>query len=177
MIKKLVGAVVGVLILISVGAFFYLLTNNKLNIGYNQGYAPTQPLPFSHKWHAGTLGIDCKYCHSAVTVSRHSSVPSLNICMNCHLNISTKTDALDLLKQKFNDGEPIAWTKVHMLPDHVKFNHAPHIKAGKDCKECHGAVETMDVLKQNAELSMGWCVNCHREQTPPAPINCSTCHY
>lgn len=177
MIKKLVGAAVGFSILFGVGAFFHLLTNNKLGIGYNKGYAPEQPLPFSHKWHAGTLEVDCKYCHVAATESRHASVPSLNVCMNCHLNINTKTDALDKLKEAFNNQESVQWVRVHMLPDHVKFNHAPHIKAGKDCQECHGPVETMDVISQHSDLSMGWCINCHREQTPEAPINCSTCHY
>jgi hypothetical protein len=207
MFKKLVGAVVGLVILVSVWSFFHLLVNNKLNIGYNKGYQPDQPLPFSHKLHAGELALDCKYCHASAEVSRHSAVPSLNICMNCHINLNKQSKYLDQLKEAYNSGDSIAWVKVHMLPDHVKFNHAPHIKAGKDCNTCHGPIETMEKVYQYSDLSMGWCVNCHREQMEsshgkystaadgkskmnelppgskedekwtPSIINCSTCHY
>ena len=164
MMKKLVGAIVGLGILVGVLVFFHLFVNNRLGVGYNKGYQPTQPLPFSHKFHAGELGVDCKYCHSTAEVSRHSAVPSLNICMNCHINIKTQSKALDLLKKAYNDEEPIAWKKVYLLPDYVKFNHAPHIKAGKECQTCHGPVETMDKVYQYSDLSMGWCVNCHRDE-------------
>lgn len=164
MIKKLVGAAVGLGILGGAIIFFHLFVNNKLGIGYNKGYQPTQPLPFSHKFHAGELRVDCKYCHSTAEVSRHSAVPSLNICMNCHLNINTQSEALTHLKKAYNEGQSIAWNKVYLLPDYVKFNHAPHIKAGKECQICHGPVETMEKVYQYVDLSMGWCVNCHREQ-------------
>lgn len=204
MIKKLVGAVVGLAILVGVWSVFHLLVNNKLSIGYNKGYQPDQPLPFSHKFHAGELGLDCKYCHSSASVSRHSTIPSLNVCMNCHGNLNKPSKYLDKLKEAYNNDESIAWVKVHMLPDFVKFNHAPHIKAGKECQTCHGPIETMEKVYQYSDLSMGWCVSCHREQMEsahgsinkdgsisdysengeakdskwtPSLINCSTCHY
>jgi hypothetical protein len=194
MVKKVVGGVFGLALLVGLCVFIYLLTNNKLSIGYNIGYKPDQPIPFSHKLHAGEYGIECKYCHTNVAVSRHSSVPSLNICMNCHLSVGMDKKWIQVLNEKYEKGEPVAWTKVHLLPDHVKFNHSRHIAAGKECNTCHGPIEEMDVVYQYSDLSMGWCVNCHRgtydesltaeeikkfEETghTQAPINCSTCHY
>ncbi len=194
MVKKIVGGVVGLMVVAGIYFFFSALTNNKLSIGYNIGYKPDQPIPFSHKLHAGQYGIQCKYCHTNVEVSRNSAVPSLNICMNCHLSVATGSKWIQELGQKYENNEPVAWTKVHMLPDHVKFNHSRHIAAGKDCKTCHGPVEEMDVVYQYSDLSMGWCVNCHRGKSDEtlseeekmkfkesghtqAPINCSTCHY
>jgi hypothetical protein len=194
MIKKIIGGVVGLGLFLGLVVFIYLLTNNKLSIGYNKGYEPTQPIPFSHKLHAGQYGIDCKYCHTSVEVSKHSSVPSMNICMNCHLSVGVTKDWIQKLQKQYAEKDPIAWQKVHLLPDHVKFNHAAHIKAGKDCNTCHGPIEQMEVVYQWSDLSMGWCINCHRgdyDETlssedlkklkddghTQAPINCSTCHY
>lgn len=194
MLKKIVGGVLGLGALLGLVVFIYLLTNNKLAIGYNVGYEPTQPIPFSHKLHAGEYGIDCKYCHSSVEVSKHSGVPSMNVCMNCHLSVAVGKEWIQKIQKQYADKEPIAWTKVHMLPDHVKFNHAAHINAGKDCQTCHGPIETMEKVYQYSSLSMGWCVNCHRGDYDEsiseeelnemkenghtqAPINCSTCHY
>jgi hypothetical protein len=177
MAKKFIGAVV---VLALVGGFCYfikLLTNNKVTIGYNKDYQPDQPLPFSHQLHAGTYKLDCKYCHTSVEVSRHASIPSLNICMNCHLQVKTDSPWIQKLQEAYNSGKSIAWNKVNMLPDHVKFNHAPHIKAGKDCTVCHGPVDTMTQVYQFQGLAMGWCVNCHRQPENNAPISCGTCHY
>ncbi|MGE0764026.1 MAG: cytochrome c3 family protein [Bdellovibrionales bacterium] len=157
-----------------------MINNNKIVIGYNQGYAPEQPIPFPHDLHAGQYKIDCKFCHSQVEVSRHAGVPSLNVCMNCHLGVQVRPEAqpwIDKIKEAYSKGESIAWEKVNLLPDHVKFNHSSHIKAGKTCQQCHGAVETMPVISQDASLSMGFCVNCHRLPENNAPLNCSTCHY
>ena len=194
MVKKILGGVVGLALVVGLCAFVHQLTNNKLSIGYNIGYAPDQPVPFSHKLHAGQYGINCKYCHTNVAVSRNSAVPSLNICMNCHLSVGTDKKWIQHITEKYEKNEPIAWQKVHLLPDHVKFNHSRHIAAGKECKTCHGPIEEMEKVYQYKDLSMGWCVNCHRGQTDEslsedqikelnesghtqAPINCSTCHY
>lgn len=196
MVKKIVGGIVGLTVVVGLPVFVYLLTNNKLSIGYNIGYQPTQPVPFSHKQHAGDYKIDCKYCHTNVGASRHSSVPSLNICMNCHLSVGTGKEEIQKLQKRYAEGESIPWIKVHMLPDHVKFNHSRHIAAGKECSTCHGPIENMEKVYQYSDLSMGWCVNCHRgdpnydpqltteeikkyegSDHNQAPINCSTCHY
>lgn len=177
MAKKIVGAVVVIGLLGGLSAFIWLLTNNKITIGYNKGYQPDQPIPFSHKQHAGDLKVDCKYCHTSVESSRHASVPSLNICMNCHITVKADSPHIIKLTEAYNNGTSVAWNKVHLLPDHVKFNHAPHIKAGKDCTVCHGKVQEMEKVLQFESLSMGWCVNCHRQPENNAPTNCSTCHY
>jgi hypothetical protein len=163
-----------------ISGFIFAVTNNKLTIGYNKNYAPDQPIPFPHDLHAGKYAINCTYCHSQVETTRHATVPDLNICMNCHLSVQVRPEAqkwIDQISTAYNNGESIAWQKVHLLPDHVKFNHAAHIKRGKTCNTCHGAVEQMPVLTQVQSLSMGWCVNCHRQPENNAPTNCSTCHY
>lgn len=177
MMKKLVGAAVVIGLLGGLSLFVTLISNNKIVIGYNQGYQPDQPIPFSHELHAGQYKINCQYCHASVEVSRHASVPSLNICMNCHMVVKVDSPWIQKITEAYNNGQSVAWKKVHLLPDHVKFNHSAHIIAGKDCKECHGPVEQMSVVYQYSPLSMGWCVNCHRQPENNAPLNCSTCHY
>ena len=173
--KKIVG-VAAVLGFIGLCVWIWAVSNNKVVFGYNKGYMPDQPLPFSHQLHAGQYQIDCKYCHTGVEVSRHASVPSLNICMNCHLVVKTDSPWIQQLTEAYNSGKSIAWQKVHLLPDHVKFNHSLHIKAGKECTTCHGNVAEMSKVYQNASLAMGWCVNCHRQPQYNAPITCDTCH-
>ena len=162
----------------------------------NQGYQPTQPIPFSHKKHAGQLKIDCKYCHINADRSQHASVPAMNVCMNCHRNVKTDSPHIQRLTRHYNEGRPIQWMRVHELPDFVRFTHKPHVLAGLDCSSCHGDVKNMEVVHQEASLTMGWCMQCHRGQTTPkkvlashkkfvdergrtnvAPIRCSTCHY
>lgn len=176
--KKILGAIVVLGILGGgLSAFIYAINNNKIVIGYNQGYQPDQPIPYSHKLHAGQYKIDCKYCHTGTETSRHAAVPPLNVCMNCHMVVKTDSPWIKQLTEAYNSGKSVAWKKVHLLPDHVKFNHAPHIKAGKDCTTCHGQVAEMEKVQQVAPLSMGWCVNCHRQPENKAPLNCSTCHY
>ena len=140
-----------------------MLTNNKISLFYNDGYQPDQPIPFSHKLHAGEYGIDCRYCHTSVDVGRHSSIPSLNVCMNCHRLIKTDSPWIKKITTAYNENKPIYWEKVSLLPDHVKFSHFHHIKAGKDCTVCHGPVQEMETVYQHKSLSMGWCVNCHRQ--------------
>ena len=174
--------------------FVEFLTNNNISLAYNEGYKPTQPIPFSHKLHAGQYKMDCRYCHTAVEENRHASVPSLNICMNCHLSIKVESPWIQKLRAAYEKGTPVAWQKVHLLPDFVKFNHAPHIKAltksttvsyhpntsqfRQSCATCHGNVETMETVFQKENLSMGWCIECHRqEENKPWLLQCATCHY
>lgn len=150
------------------------------NIGYNKGYAPEQPIPFSHELHAGQYKIQCLYCHSGVERSAHSPVPSSNLCMNCHLVVASDKPAIQKLAEAYNNKQSIPWVKVHMLPDHVKFNHKAHVDrfgAPQACHKCHGPVESMEVMYQHSNLSMGWCIQCHRQPENQAPISCSTCHY
>ena len=152
------------------------------SIGYNQGYQPDQPIPYSHELHAGNYQIPCLYCHSTAERANHAAVPSLNICMNCHIVIpgDKHKDAIEKIKTAFTNNEPIAWVKVHMLPDFVKFNHKRHVQrfgTPESCHKCHGPIETMAKVYQHSSLSMGWCVNCHRQPENNAPVSCSTCHY
>ncbi|MEZ4873829.1 MAG: cytochrome c3 family protein [Bdellovibrionales bacterium] len=177
MAKKVAGLIVGLALFIGLPGFVHQVTNNKISIGYNQGYMPDQPIPFSHELHAGQNKIACQYCHTGTEDSRHASVPSLNICMNCHLTVKAGSPYIQQITEAYSNGESIPWKKVHLLPDHVKFNHQAHVKAGKDCQTCHGPVEQMEVVYQHSDLSMGWCVNCHRQPENNASVNCGTCHY
>lgn len=159
-----------------------------MQIGVDQGYKPVQPIHFSHKIHAGDDKIDCKYCHSSARVSKTSGIPSLNVCMNCHKSIYevAPTTATAEHSKEFYDGEikklyaavgwddaeqaytgetqPVKWIRIHNLPDFAYFNHSQHVSvAGLECQTCHGPVEEMEIMYQYSPLTMGWCVNCHRE--------------
>ncbi len=150
---------------------------HNLNVGYNTGYAPEQPIPFDHSLHVQTNKIQCQYCHNQVERSSHSNIPALSTCMNCHLTVKTDSPLIQKLREAYDKKQPINWVKVHMLPDHVRFNHSAHIMKGVNCQTCHGPVETMQKVYQFSTLNMGWCVNCHRQPENKAPLNCSTCHY
>jgi len=137
------------------------------NLGRQQFYQPEQPIWFSHKVHAGQNQIDCQYCHFTVDKSMHAGIPPTQVCLNCHNQVKKGkvTGEAEIAKifESVNNGQPIEWVKVHNLPDHVYFNHAQHVAIGKvDCEECHGVVEKMDEIIQVEDLSMGWCVECHR---------------
>jgi mono/diheme cytochrome c family protein len=166
-----------------------------MQIGIDQGYAPIQPIHYSHKIHAGDNKIECKYCHSSARVSKHSGIPSLNVCMNCHKSIyeyqgnpegPSKEDLANGYTNEFYTGEikklykavgwdeenqnytgetqPVEWVRVHNLPDLVYFNHSQHVSvAGIECQTCHGPIEEMEIVSQFAPLTMGWCINCHKE--------------
>ncbi|MGA1227377.1 MAG: c-type cytochrome [Tamlana sp.] len=180
--------------LMLVVAIFFLLSSAYfvygylMQIGVDQGYQPVQPIHYSHRIHAGDNGIDCKYCHSSARVSKHSGIPSLNVCMNCHKSIYevAPETATEEYSKEFYDGEikklykavgwddaeqkytgetqPVKWVRIHNLPDFVYFNHSQHVSvAGVECQTCHGPVEEMEIMYQNASLTMGWCINCHRE--------------
>jgi menaquinone reductase, multiheme cytochrome c subunit len=126
------------------------------------GYAPQQPIPFSHAQHVGELKIDCRYCHSTVDKAAHAAIPSSQTCMNCHASIQTESAALAPLRESFSGGGAVAWKKVHDLPDYTYFNHAAHVNKGVGCVTCHGKVDEMVVVRQEKTLSMAWCLDCHR---------------
>ena len=160
-----------------------------MQVGIDQGYMPVQPIHYSHKIHSGANEIECKYCHSSARVSKHSGIPSLNVCMNCHMNIAEYNGEEDLEKgytkefytneikklykavgwdeenQRYTgETQPVKWVRIHNLPDFVYFNHAQHVDvAGIDCQKCHGPVEEMEIMYQHSPLTMGWCIDCHRE--------------
>ncbi|MGD0040254.1 MAG: cytochrome c3 family protein [Isosphaeraceae bacterium] len=127
------------------------------------GYAPVQPVPFSHAQHAGQLGLSCLYCHTGVEESSVAKIPSTQTCMNCHQAIKADSPKLALVKASFESGKPISWIRVHKTPDYVFFNHAAHVKRGVGCVSCHGQVNEMPVVVHDQPLSMGWCLDCHRE--------------
>lgn len=168
-------------------------------LGNNVGYAPTQPIPFSHKKHAGLYNIPCMYCHANVEKSKHATVPSMNVCMNCHSVVKPDSPHIQKLKEHYAKGEAFEWIKVNNLPDYVNFSHKRHVLKGVACETCHGDVKKMDVVRQDKPLTMGWCLDCHRGRTTPpnilkaanpagnpatgvpphgvAPISCYTCHH
>lgn len=127
------------------------------------GYAPRQPIDYSHALHAGELGIDCRYCHTTVETADFAAIPPTATCMNCHNQIHKDSDKLVALWDSFRTGEPIRWKKVHDLPDYAFFSHQAHVARGVSCVECHGRVDRMEVVFQHEPLSMGWCLECHRD--------------
>jgi cytochrome c551/c552 len=166
----------------------YLLVQGAMGLGRQQGYQPVQPIYYSHKVHAGDIQISCLYCHGGAQDSRHASIPSVNVCMNCHMAVKdyggkplTYEDGSPAnpnaeiqklyqyagwnpaTKTYDKPGKPIEWVRIHNLPDHVYFNHSQHVKVGRvQCQTCHGEIQKMDEVRQFADLSMGWCINCHR---------------
>ena len=126
------------------------------------GYAPVQPVPYSHLLHAGEMGMDCRYCHNTVEIAAHAAIPPTQTCMNCHAGIKGTSPKLLPVRESNATGMPVAWVRVHDLPDFVYFNHAAHVSRGVGCVECHDRVDKMDVVYQAKKLSMGWCLECHR---------------
>jgi len=177
---------VSTIFLMFAGAYF--VYGFFMQVGVDQNYAPIQPIHFSHKVHAGSNGIDCKFCHSSARTSKNAGIPSLNVCMSCHQNIATVSDTTNTgdYTKAFYDGEiqklyaavgwdpatqkytgktqPVKWVRIHNLPDFAYFNHSQHVTvAGIECQTCHGPVETYEIQKQFAPLTMGRCVDCHRQ--------------
>lgn len=155
-------------IIISLVIIGEVVVKEAQSLGRQQYYSPDQPIAFSHKVHATDNKIDCQYCHFTVNESRHAGIPPMQLCLNCHnvVKSGTHTGAEEIAKihASIESGKPVHWIKVHNLPDHVYFNHAQHVKVGKvDCEECHGDVAGMDRIMQIQDLSMGWCINCHRK--------------
>lgn len=126
------------------------------------GYAPVQPVPYSHALHAGKLGIDCRYCHNTVENASYAAIPPTQTCMNCHAKVRANSDKLVPVRESFVSGQSVPWVKVHDLADFVYFNHSAHVRRGVGCVECHGRVDKMEVVTQVKTLSMGWCLDCHR---------------
>ena len=128
----------------------------------NVGYQPVQPVPYSHALHAGELGIDCRYCHTTVEKAGFAALPPTQTCMNCHTGIRASSEKLIPVRESNATGLPIPWVKVHDLPDFVYFDHSAHVSRGIGCVSCHGRIDKMDVVRQVEPLTMGWCLNCHR---------------
>jgi len=170
----------------------YMVAKGAIGLGRQKDYQPVQPIYYSHKVHAGINQINCLYCHGSAEQSKHAAIPSVNTCMNCHKAIQAYEKGPKLFDEDGNEidgtaeiqklyefagfdpnnpnkwdpsmAKPIEWIKIHNLPDHVYFNHAQHVNAGKvQCQSCHGEIQAMDEVKQVSDLSMGWCINCHRE--------------
>lgn len=193
--SKVTIAITSIVLLILAG---YWIVNGAVNMGRQQNYMPKQPVFYSHKVHAGVNQINCLYCHAGAEKSKQAMIPSTNVCMNCHKQISEYTGTEKLITYEGHEvngteeikklysaagwdpakkaykrnakGEilatPIQWVKIHNLPDHVYFNHSQHVAVGKvQCQSCHGAIQEMDEVHQAADLSMGWCINCHRNTT------------
>jgi hypothetical protein len=165
-------------------------------VGNNQGYEPDQPIAFPHRVHAGDNKIPCLYCHYGARTSRHAGIPPASVCMNCHSLLEKQTVEIEKLKEAVQEQRPINWIKIHNLPDFVYFNHSQHVLSGVACQKCHGPVEQMDRVRQVAPLTMGWCLECHREHAhiatdslqrvvqnlsqkghPDALLDCTSCHY
>jgi len=214
--------IVSIILLIGVflSAFVFVNSYNR-NFRYpgnNEGYEPIQPISYSHRLHAGELGIACLHCHAGAERSRHAGIPSMNICMNCHQYVTAPLlevkaeddrateenrkprvivspelrkiyDAVGLDEQLKSDphrpSRSVEWIRVHKVPDFVYFDHRAHVTVGVECQTCHGAVETMERVRQVSDLSMGWCVNCHRDanrdgvkgKKVKASTDCTACHY
>lgn len=162
-IVRAVAVLVGPLVLCSVvGALWYWGSPKYTDVGYQ----PTQPVPFSHKLHAGEMGMDCRYCHNTVEISSQASIPSTETCMNCHKIVKADSEALAPVRDSYANDTPVRWVRVHMLPDHAYFDHSVHVAAGVGCASCHGRIDEMEVVFQQEPLSMGWCLDCHRDPTP-----------
>jgi hypothetical protein len=125
-----------------------------------------QPIPFSHKHHVGDDGIDCRYCHTTVETSRHAGLPGTSICLGCHSQLYTDAKVLQPLHESARTGQPIAWNRVHSLPDFVFFDHSVHVAKGVACVECHGRVDQMPLTWRSQPMQMQWCLACHRDPTP-----------
>ncbi len=152
----------GIAILTGVAAYSYF----TLPVVLDTGYRPEQPVPYSHKLHAGNLGMDCYYCHNTVMKAGHAAVPSTETCMNCHTRVKTDSALLAPIRKSYATGEPVKWVKVHILPDYAYFNHSAHVTVGVSCVSCHGRVDQMVEITQVKPLNMAWCLDCHRNPAP-----------
>lgn len=145
-----------------VGAIWYFASPANLQVGY----APEQPVPYSHRLHAGEMEMDCRYCHANVERSHEAMVPPTQTCMGCHNAVHAESQRLAPVRESFASGEPVEWVRVHQVPDHVFFDHSVHLAAGVGCVSCHGRVDQMEVVQVDQPLSMGWCLDCHRDPGP-----------
>lgn len=173
-------------VVIAVFAVTYYSTYAERN---GIGYAPEQPVKFSHKLHAGTMQIDCKYCHTGADKSRNASIPSVDICMNCHTLARKDRPEIQKLTDYYEKNRPLEWKRIHKVPDFVYFNHSAHVNKGIDCANCHGDVKQMEVVGQVNSFTMGACLQCHRKpetkisnfeeikgNLKKGPEYCAACH-
>lgn len=142
-----------------IGLAYFALDAETLRVGY----MPEQPVPYSHATHVGQLGLDCVYCHNTVDKAAMAAIPPAATCMNCHTSIHYKSDKLAPVREAYAGGEPVKWVKVHDVPDYVYFNHSAHVTRGVGCESCHGRIDKMVEVYQAKPLTMGWCLDCHRE--------------
>ena len=183
-VKKIVQSrpFIGVMLFIFMALVVKLVLDGLYSVGVQQGYQPKQPIAFSHALHAGQYEIQCQYCHTGVMKAKSANIPSANICMNCHQQIKTESPeiqkiyaAIDFDKDSQtygNNKKPIEWVRIHNLPDLAYFNHAQHVNVGGlECQTCHGPIQEMPVVYQYSKLTMGWCINCHRETEVNAKDN------
>ncbi len=207
---------IGIMLFIFMAIVVKLVFDGLYSVGVQQGYQPKQPIAFSHALHAGQYEIECQYCHTGVMKAKSANIPSANICMNCHQQIKTESPEIQKIYAAIdfnpetqtygNNKKPIEWVRIHNLPDLAYFNHAQHVNVGGlDCQTCHGEIQEMEVVYQESTLTMGWCINCHREtqvnaegnayydkllelhnsENPKEPmkvediggLECSKCHY
>src|SRR5262245_32821619 len=151
----------------------------SVSLGAKKG--PQQPIAYSHKLHAGDLGMNCLYCHYGAEKSPIANIPAVGVCMGCHKIVAAGKPEIAKLAGYYSRNEPVPWVEVNKLPEHVKFNHKRHVKAGIQCTDCHGPIQTMEVVYQYPSLKMGWCISCHRSHVSdavnPASMDCLTCHH
>ncbi len=152
---------------------------------FQRGYSPAQPIPYSHRLHAGIHKIPCLYCHTNARRSRHAGVPAVSTCMNCHTVTMTASPHIQKLTAVFNSNQPMNWKRIHSLPDHVYFDHRPHVNGGIECQTCHGEIQSLDVVSQHMSMRMGNCLGCHRDahdglpsdsEIQEGPEHCNACH-
>jgi hypothetical protein len=163
--NRLPLAILAVAILIpsaAVAGVWYFFSPKFTDVGYQ----PTQPVPYSHRLHAGELGLDCRYCHVSVETSPVANIPSTQTCMNCHRMVLRDSPLLAPIRESASSGRPMRWLRVHRLPDYVYFEHRAHVGAGVGCASCHGRIDEMEVVHQEQPLSMSWCLDCHRDPQP-----------
>jgi len=161
-ILKVAGALLGLGALAGIGAYTYLSYPTVIDTGYQ----PVQPVPYSHKLHAGQLGMDCFYCHSTVYKAAYAMIPATETCMNCHVKVKPQSPRLEPVRQSFATGQPIPWVHVHILPDFVYFNHQAHVTVGVSCVSCHGRIDQEIEVHQEKPLNMAFCLECHKDPAP-----------
>lgn len=151
-----------VLVGIATAGVTYYMTPKYTRVGY----APVQPVPYSHALHVGQLGLDCRYCHSNIEKAGYANLPTAQTCMNCHSMVKKDSPLLAPVRHSYETGEPVPWVKIHQVPDYAYFNHAIHVNRGVSCVECHGKINEMDVVRHAQPLSMSFCLDCHRNPAP-----------
>lgn len=158
-IAAAVGGLIGPAVVLAV--WYYGTPKN-----FQVGYAPVQPVPYSHRLHAGQMGMDCRYCHANVEKSAKAMIPPTQTCMGCHAMVRTDSAKLAPVRASWETNKPVEWVHIHKLPDHAYFDHSVHVGVGVGCVTCHGRVDQMDVVASDQPINMGWCLDCHRNPTP-----------